>query len=315
MDLSLTSDYARGTGDPSPYLRRIAEGGFTHVHWCHQWNTDFLYSRWEVDRIAGWLAEYGLKLLDLHGSVGPEKNWASPREYERLAGVELAANRVKMAARLGGEVVIMHPPGAPGCAPFLRSLAELEGVCRGCGVRIALENGDFGVIREALSKFAPGFLGLCYDCGHGNMAPDGLDALDSLRDRREAVLGGRERGVGVVVQDEDRACPSIHEHAPVRGRLVVREIPDDLQRPPRLPCVGAALEDEVNVVRRIARLVHARVAHGQQRPLVGHHARRDAVLGDVVLSGHVNVGLLEERRGHGHSPERKDHHCCGKHAA
>jgi len=183
----LTSDYARGTGDPSPYLKRIAEGGFTHVHWCHQWNTDFLYSRWEIARIGEWLAEYGLKLLDLHGSVGPEKNWASPREYERLAGMELVANRVEMAARLGGEVVIMHAPGEPGCAPFLRSLAELEGLCRGCGVRIALENGDFRVIREALSRFAPGFLGLCYDCGHGNMIPDGLDALDSLRDRLISV--------------------------------------------------------------------------------------------------------------------------------
>ena len=42
--LSITTDYAKDVGDPSPYLRSIAEAGFSHLHWCHQWNTDFLYA-------------------------------------------------------------------------------------------------------------------------------------------------------------------------------------------------------------------------------------------------------------------------------
>ncbi len=86
--LSLTTDYASSKGCPESALRRIAEAGFTHVHWCHQWNTDFLYGHAEIAQIGRWLAEFGLGLLDLHASAGVEKNWVSAREYERLAGVE-----------------------------------------------------------------------------------------------------------------------------------------------------------------------------------------------------------------------------------
>ena len=82
--LSVTTDYVTSTGDPSPYLRRIADAGFSHLHWCHQWNTDFLYSKWEIYQIERWLKDFGLKLLDLHASVGPEKSWCSEKEYERL---------------------------------------------------------------------------------------------------------------------------------------------------------------------------------------------------------------------------------------
>ena len=42
MALSITTDYAKDTGDPSPYLKRIADAGFSHIHWCHHWSTDFI---------------------------------------------------------------------------------------------------------------------------------------------------------------------------------------------------------------------------------------------------------------------------------
>ena len=66
--LSLTSDYVTGTGDPSPSLRLRAEAGFTHVHWCHQWRSDFLYADSEIEQIGRWLGEYGLKLNDVNAS-------------------------------------------------------------------------------------------------------------------------------------------------------------------------------------------------------------------------------------------------------
>ena len=69
MNLSVTSDYAADRGCPEPYLRRIAEAGFTHIHWCHQWNTDFLYSGWEIAQVEQWLKELGLTLLDLHAAT------------------------------------------------------------------------------------------------------------------------------------------------------------------------------------------------------------------------------------------------------
>ncbi|MDP6124509.1 MAG: hypothetical protein QGH20_01990 [Candidatus Latescibacteria bacterium] len=124
--LSLTTDYAEDKGDPSEYLRRIAEAGFSHTHWCHHWNTDFMYSLGEIEQIGWWLDEFGLKVLDLHGSCGPEKNWGSSKEWERAAGVELVKNRIDMADRLEGDEVIMHIPGIPGSEPLMRSNRSRE---------------------------------------------------------------------------------------------------------------------------------------------------------------------------------------------
>jgi sugar phosphate isomerase/epimerase len=182
--LSLTTDYANvDKGDPSPYLRRIAEAGFTHVHWCHHWNTDFIYSRSEIEQIGRWLDEYGLRLLDLHATVGPEKNWASPEEYQRLAGVEVVRNRLEMTARLGGDAIVMHFPAVAGWEPLRRSLDELRPAVASTGTRIALENGSMATAAAWLAEYEPEMLGLCYDSGHGNLVADGLDMLDRLRDR------------------------------------------------------------------------------------------------------------------------------------
>ena len=101
--LSITTDYVQDFGSPGPYLKRIAEAGFSHIHWCHHWHTDFVYSDPEVDQIAAWMHDYSLQLCDLHASAGVEKSWTSSREYERLAGVELVKNRIAMAARLESE--------------------------------------------------------------------------------------------------------------------------------------------------------------------------------------------------------------------
>ena len=121
MQLSITTDYVRDDGNPEPYLRRIAEAGMTHIHWCHHWCTDFLYADSEIEQIGRWFADYGLRLNDVHGSEGVEKFWYSPWEYARLAGVELVQNRIDFAARLGADVVVMHvypQTVAPEYAPF-----------------------------------------------------------------------------------------------------------------------------------------------------------------------------------------------------
>jgi sugar phosphate isomerase/epimerase len=173
--LSVTTDYAADTGDPGPYLRAIAAAGFTHVHWCHHWEDDFIYSEPEVEQLRAWLAEYGLAMLDLHSSIGVEKVWCSPQEYRRRAGVELVKNRIEMVATLACRVVIMHTGGPDPSAPDLywtqirRSLDELAPVARANGVRIALENGAWSLIRGLLAEYPPDFLGLCYDSGHGNL--------------------------------------------------------------------------------------------------------------------------------------------------
>jgi len=197
--VSMTTDYANvSTGCPEPYLRRIAGAGFSHVHWCHQWNTDFVYLGCEVEAIAGWMRELGLALTDLHASCGPEKNWCSAREHERLAGVELVKNRIEMAARLGSDVIIMHIAAEPAEAEpnqrywtILRgSLDALEDHARSHGVRIAIENmsqDNFGTLEKLFALYGPHFLGLCYDSGHGNVAGNGLDRLGRVKDRLISV--------------------------------------------------------------------------------------------------------------------------------
>jgi len=188
--LSITSNYYKDTGCPAPYLKRIADAGFTHIHWGHHWSTDFLYSKWEIERIGRWFEEFGLKLLDLHASAGMEKYWMSLEEHERLAGVELVENRINMAAELSTDVIILHmllPLEGDDRTKYRdqarRSLDALEPAAKKMNVRIALENGVFKDLKDMFANYSPDFLGLCYDAGHGNMIADGLDQLESLKER------------------------------------------------------------------------------------------------------------------------------------
>ena len=84
MQLSITADYVTSRGCPEPYLRRIAEAGFIHVHWGYHYHTDFMYSRWEIDRIDRWLHAFGLQVLDLHASAGVESGTV---DWPRLAAL------------------------------------------------------------------------------------------------------------------------------------------------------------------------------------------------------------------------------------
>jgi len=198
MHLCLTTDYKSGEGDPRPALRAIAESGFTHIHWCHQWNTDFVYTEPEIRAVLSWLREYGLHLNDLHGSVGPEKNWCSPIEYQRRAGIELVRNRIEMTARLGGRAVVMHlPPLPPEPAErtawwdrVRRAFDALAPVVQRCGVRIALENlaevgGD--LLEKIFREQPPEIVGLCFDSGHAHVSGEDVQLLERFPDRLIAV--------------------------------------------------------------------------------------------------------------------------------
>ncbi|MGA7671562.1 MAG: sugar phosphate isomerase/epimerase family protein [Nitrolancea sp.] len=192
--LSITTDYLRDVGSPEPYLRRIAEAGFSHIHWCHHWNDDFLYANAEIEQIGRWLEDFGLKLNDLHASAGHEKCWTSTVDHERQAGVELVRNRIDMTARLGGDVIILHMPAAPSDEAHSqrfsdvlhRSFDALQTFAAERGVRLALENltdGNFATVRQVLSEYPAEFVGHCYDSGHGNITGDGLDQLDLVKER------------------------------------------------------------------------------------------------------------------------------------
>jgi len=197
MNLCVNTDFVSGTGDPRPYLEYIARAGFTHVHWCHEWCTDYIYTDRDVQAIASLLKSLGLSLLDLHASAGRNSRWVSSDESCRSAGIALVANRIAMTAGLGSDAIVLHIPysdGPDSQAWFdlvCRSLDELEPVCTRAGVRIAIENllksESWPQINELIARYSPGFLGLCYDSGHGNYCPGSLDNLEQLKNRLLAL--------------------------------------------------------------------------------------------------------------------------------
>jgi sugar phosphate isomerase/epimerase len=191
MQLSVTTDFFTGTGNPEPYLKQIYEAEFSHIHWCHHWDTDFIYSSSEIAQIKKWLKEYNLQICDLHASDGTEKCWYSEKEYERLAGVELVKNRINMVSQLDSDVIIMHT-GLKYTDALRKSLDEIESYAKIHGVRIACENSTkvyFDVISQIFADYSPDYIGLCYDSGHGNLDKSGrgLNNLEEFKDRLISV--------------------------------------------------------------------------------------------------------------------------------
>lgn len=192
--LALATNYREDKGDAVPYLRPLAEAGFSYTHWAHEWNTDYVYADEEVARIGAALQECGLRLRDLHASLTERANWGSRDETVRQAGIDLTLNRLRMTAALGGKAMVVHLPSEPGPdgVPHYpwdilrRSLEALAESAREYRVALALENSapdNMPAIACLLAQYPPEVLGLCYDSGHGNLAGNGLDRLEALIDR------------------------------------------------------------------------------------------------------------------------------------
>ena len=64
MELGINTDFANEPWELEEIknkLREIAEAGFTHIHWCFDWDGDYLYARSEMEQIRSWMDELGLK--------------------------------------------------------------------------------------------------------------------------------------------------------------------------------------------------------------------------------------------------------------
>ena len=288
MELSITTDFLGGTGCPAPRLKAIAEAGFTHLHWCHQWNTDFLYGKPELEQIAKWLKEYGLRLLDIHGSAGREKCWFSLEEYERKAGVELVANRIVMLHDLEGEgSLVMHAPCKKNrpdqdipkitaqYAAVRRSLDELMPILEKYGVRLAVENmasDTFELLADLMKDYPEKLLGITYDSGHGNIAEGkGLDYLEPLKHRLQALHLNDNDSSGDQHQppfwgtvDWKRVARllanSSYKGRPLSFEVVMRTTPFydatlEMAQPPRR--IRAYLEDTHARCEKVAKLLQA----------------------------------------------------------
>lgn len=211
--LSIATDFNGSGGDPTLAMEQIAAAGFTHLHWCHQWHTDHMYTDREIAYIASVMKRTGLKLLDIHGSNGSAGgglcDWGNPDETYRRNGVELVLNRIRMFAMLHGEgSLMMHIPHVRTDYPkdvrkvilknidaMRRSLDELVPICRGLGVPLALENmacDSFEILATLFKEYPADVVGLCYDSGHANIRDangrrEGIEHLEEHLDRLMAL--------------------------------------------------------------------------------------------------------------------------------
>lgn len=178
-------------------LRRISEAGFTHVHWCHEWDGDYLYAPSEMLQIKSWFDTFGLKAKSLHASKGgriasamrkdmeARKDFASFHEYSRQAGVELIRNRMELAEVLGAREIVIHlyvpyltfreQPGSEEqfYRQVFKSFDELKPEAMERGIRICLETmleiparEQYRQFDRIFARYPKEYIGICWDTGH-----------------------------------------------------------------------------------------------------------------------------------------------------
>ena len=73
LELAIATDYSGETSrteDLEHILKMISQAGFTHIHWCHEWDGDYTYSIYEMQQIREWMDKYNLKAKSLHATIG-----------------------------------------------------------------------------------------------------------------------------------------------------------------------------------------------------------------------------------------------------
>jgi sugar phosphate isomerase/epimerase len=205
---ALSTDYngeSRNTKNILRTLSAIAQAGFSHIHWCHEWQGSYLYSPGEMRQLGDWLDKLGLKARGIHGSCGEIKSqyateqdfdaerenlkdYVSLNEYNRMAGVELVKNRIDLAVELGTADVALHLPlpyrifendrlfKEKFYAAACKSFDELHDYCLEKGTRICIENlpdSPESFQREMFdrlfARYNSSYMGICFDTGHGNI--------------------------------------------------------------------------------------------------------------------------------------------------
>ncbi|MBW2659875.1 MAG: sugar phosphate isomerase/epimerase [Deltaproteobacteria bacterium] len=191
-------------------LRNIADTGFSHVEWGHDWLGDYIYSNIEMVQIKKLLSQHNLKMKAIHATEGrvkdlsendkfdfgypikTRKDYTSLNEYTRLAGVDLIQNRVDLAYITGAKAIVLHMQ-----LPYiellknkdfkkkywqqvLKSFDELRSYCKTRDVKIAVENLLCTPLQKQVDQFDKlfarydfDFMGFCFDSGHAVLvSPD-----------------------------------------------------------------------------------------------------------------------------------------------
>jgi sugar phosphate isomerase/epimerase len=239
-------------------IRRIADAGFSHIHWCHEWEGNYLYADSEMEQIAQWIRSSGLKVKGVHATEGAarpqiegryryvnnhdnRKDYTSANEYNRRAGVELVANRMRLAAALDAGEIVLHMQlpwkqmrenevfKEAWYGQVFRSLDELKPLSRETGIRIALENlmgppqaAQTEQFDRLFERYGASFLGFCFDPGHGLIMSEGdpLFFADRYRSRLIALHLNDNRGATAEQLKSDLAMAQQDLHMiPFQGSL------------------------------------------------------------------------------------------------
>ncbi len=201
--LSLTTDFDGRLTDPREQIVRIGKAGFEFTHWCHEWDSTYIYSDAEISSFADTFKKTGVQLLDTHASEGSEKDgayWLSRNDSIRQAGIKLIINRLEMTAKLGGNAAVLHVPDDADprfdWLTFFDTMDDLLPVIRATGIPIAFENlyrdgnspENLLTIEQILSHFPPDEVGMCLDTGHFNMESYGYKATSPLWNMKDRII-------------------------------------------------------------------------------------------------------------------------------
>ena len=216
-------------------LKNIADAGFSHVQWGHDWVGEYVYSNIEMVQIKHLLDKYHFKVKGLHATEGDtryeigrlnfgyryknRKDYTSLNEYTRLAGVDLIKNRVDLACMIEAGEIVLHME-----LPYLdlkenkdfkkryweqafKSFDELESYCKARGVKIAVENlltplkGQTSQFDTLFDRYDGDFMGFCFDSGHGSLV--------SLDDHLFFARRYKDRIIALHLQDTDGIAPEL----------------------------------------------------------------------------------------------------------
>jgi sugar phosphate isomerase/epimerase len=216
-------------------LKNIADTGFSHVHWAHDWIGEYIYSNIEMVQIKKMLGRHNFKVKSLHATEGGtrskletgkldfghryknRKDYTSLNEYTRLAGVELIKNRVDLAYMIEARQIVLHMQ-----LPYVelredknfkkryweqvfKSFDELKTYCKARDIKIAVENlltplqGQIDQFDKLFARYDFDFMGFCFDSGHGSLV--------SSEDHFILAKRYKDRIIALHLHDNDGIAP------------------------------------------------------------------------------------------------------------
>lgn len=242
---SVNTDYnndIQNWTDIEHQIRCLAETGFTHTSWMHNWNGEYIYSSSEMFYVRDLLRHYGLKSHTIHATEGGFcKDYKSSNGYIREAGVDLLKNRIDLCTHIGADTMVLHM-----AIPFrefrkrektekefyeqvYKSFDEVHPYAKAAGVKIAVENLLFAPaeyqrdqFERLFDRYDKDFVGLCFDSGHASiMFQDNYyELLEKYHDRLYATHLQDTDSLPREDLDDDKKVLSADKHrCPFTGVL------------------------------------------------------------------------------------------------